>query len=246
MVKEVLALPEQNATRYDHDEEVSSHTDSHREGRPGSMNWSPFQTLFRLIGKSLFTYTGSDVHPQRVAYTQEFNSGKANAVAFETIAKISCAHIDALTTSTAPAEIDDIKYAMTTSHWLSGASISTAIPTTISPAKFYQYQIASLNYAALHGRQSGTLSSLLQDSSPQASPRKEKPVCAAKSPTSWTATSRCSNATSGTIPTLSQRPCVEYPCKPAAPKLARSRNSPSNSHISISSVRHSIHYPQAP
>jgi DNA-binding Xre family transcriptional regulator len=94
------------------DEEVRAYTDSHREGRSGSMNWSPFQTLFRLIGESLFTYTGNDVHHQRVAYTQEFNSGKANAVAFETIAKISCAHIDALTSSTTPTEIDDIKYAM--------------------------------------------------------------------------------------------------------------------------------------
>ncbi|KAF2826716.1 putative N-alkane-inducible cytochrome P450 [Ophiobolus disseminans] len=94
MIKAVLAFPEENASR---------------KGRPGSMNWSPFQTLLRLIGKSLFTYTGTEVNHQRLAYTQEFNSGKANAAAFKTIARIVTAHVDTLTNSAASTEIANFK-----------------------------------------------------------------------------------------------------------------------------------------
>ncbi|KAF1939648.1 hypothetical protein EJ02DRAFT_436217 [Clathrospora elynae] len=95
LVKEVLAYPEELASR---------------EGRPGRMNWSPFQTLLRLIGKSLFTYTGSDVNHQRSIYNREFNSGKMNAEALATIVRVSTAHIDALTAGTGSAVIGDIKH----------------------------------------------------------------------------------------------------------------------------------------
>lgn len=50
-----------------------------REGDIGRMSWSPFWTLRRLIGESLFNYVGPDTSHHRNVFIREFNSTKSNA-----------------------------------------------------------------------------------------------------------------------------------------------------------------------
>ncbi|MCJ1274219.1 hypothetical protein MMC21_002014 [Puttea exsequens] len=94
MVREVLTLPAEIASR---------------EGDFGRMSWSPFMTLRRLIGNSLFNYVGPETSHQRNVLIREFNNTKAIAEKFDTIAKIATAHASALTNGALTAEIGDIK-----------------------------------------------------------------------------------------------------------------------------------------
>ena len=81
-----------------------------REGDPGSMNWSPFCTLRRLIGDSLFNLVGPETSHQRNVFIREFNSTKSNYEKFDTIIKIATAHANALTGEDSIAEVDDIRH----------------------------------------------------------------------------------------------------------------------------------------
>ncbi|KAN0075036.1 Cytochrome P450 [Elaphomyces granulatus] len=95
MVREVLAYPEEIASR---------------EGDPGRMVWSPFRTLRRLIGNSLFNEIGPETSHQRNAFIHEFNSARSNSKKFDTITKIATMHANALTGGGSTAEVDDIRY----------------------------------------------------------------------------------------------------------------------------------------
>jgi hypothetical protein len=75
------------------------------------MNWSLFPTMDRLIGKTLFTHTGTEAHPQRAAYMKVFSNGKDNATAFASVAKIASAHVDLLTNGAGSVKLYDIKHA---------------------------------------------------------------------------------------------------------------------------------------
>lgn len=95
MVREVLAYPDEIASR---------------EGDPGRMSWSPFWTLRRLIGNSLFNEVGPETNHQRNVFIREFNSTKSNSEKFDTITKIATVHANALTGGGSTAEVDDIRY----------------------------------------------------------------------------------------------------------------------------------------
>ncbi|EMC97044.1 hypothetical protein BAUCODRAFT_106297 [Baudoinia panamericana UAMH 10762] len=95
MVKEVHSFPDDVASR---------------EGAEGKMSWSPFWTLRRLIGNSLFNYVGPEVSHQRNVFIREFNKDKANAEKVETIVRIAQTHADALTCDVDSADIPDIRY----------------------------------------------------------------------------------------------------------------------------------------
>jgi len=97
MVREVLAYPDEIASR---------------EGDPRRMGWSPFWTLRRLIGNSLFNEVGSETSHQRNVFIREFNSTKSNSEKFNTIIKIAAIHANALTNEGSIAEIDDIRYSI--------------------------------------------------------------------------------------------------------------------------------------
>lgn len=81
-----------------------------RVGDPERMNWSPFCTLRRLIGESLFTYVGPETSHQRKLFIREFNSTKSHCEKFDTITKIATAHANALTGEDSTAEVDDIRH----------------------------------------------------------------------------------------------------------------------------------------
>lgn len=81
-----------------------------REGDPGRMSWSPFWTLRRLIGNSLFNEVGHGTTHERNVFIREFNSTKSNAEKFETITRIAQEHADILTAETPTAEVEDIRY----------------------------------------------------------------------------------------------------------------------------------------
>jgi hypothetical protein len=74
------------------------------------MSWSPFWTLRRLIGNSLFNEVGPETSHQRNVFIREFNSTKSNSEKFDTITKIATAHANALTGEGWTAEVDDIRY----------------------------------------------------------------------------------------------------------------------------------------
>ncbi|EEA27853.1 hypothetical protein TMatcc_003846 [Talaromyces marneffei ATCC 18224] len=95
MVKEVLSYPEEIASR---------------EGDIGRMSWSPFWTLRRLIGESLFNYVGPDTSHHRNVFIREFNSTKSNAEKFSTIKRIAQEHANMLTGQAKAADVDDIRY----------------------------------------------------------------------------------------------------------------------------------------
>jgi len=81
-----------------------------REGDPTLMSWSPFWTLRRLIGNSLFNYVGPETSHQRNVFIREFNSTKSNSEKFDTITRIAIAHANALTGEASTADVDDIRY----------------------------------------------------------------------------------------------------------------------------------------
>ncbi|KAH8889468.1 putative N-alkane-inducible cytochrome P450 [Thozetella sp. PMI_491] len=95
MVREVLAYPEDIASR---------------EGNVERMSWSPFWTLRRLIGHSLFNYVGPETSHQRNVFIREFNANKANAEKFIMMTKIAHEHAYILTGEAQSAEVDDIRY----------------------------------------------------------------------------------------------------------------------------------------
>ena len=74
------------------------------------MSWSPFWTLRRLIGNSLFNYVGPETSHQRNVFIREFNHTKSNAEKFDTIARIANEHANALVGNNTTAEVDDIRY----------------------------------------------------------------------------------------------------------------------------------------
>ena len=67
-----------------------------RDGDPERISWSPFSTLRRLIGNSLFNCVGPETSHQRNLFIREFNSTKSNSEKFHTIAKIADAHVKVL------------------------------------------------------------------------------------------------------------------------------------------------------
>lgn len=74
------------------------------------MSWSPFWTLRRLIGNSLFNYVGPETSHQRNVFIRKFNNTKSNSEKFETIAKIATAHANALAGEGTTADVNDIRY----------------------------------------------------------------------------------------------------------------------------------------
>lgn len=83
-----------------------------REGDPGRMYWSPFRTLRRLIGETLFNYVGPETNHQRNVFLREFNSTRSNYQKFDTIAKIATVHANALIGEDSTAEVDDIRHSV--------------------------------------------------------------------------------------------------------------------------------------
>lgn len=81
-----------------------------REGDAGRMSWSPFWTLRRLIGNSLFNEVGPETTHQRNVFIREFNSTKSNAEKFATISRIAQEHAGMLLTGKTSAEVEDIRY----------------------------------------------------------------------------------------------------------------------------------------
>ena len=84
---------------------------SARDGTPGTMNWSPFPIMDRIIGKTLFTYEGAEVHLQRTAYSKVFSNAKGNSAAFASVAKVVSSHLDRLMNNTGHVKLDDLKHA---------------------------------------------------------------------------------------------------------------------------------------
>jgi len=74
------------------------------------MSWSPFWTLRRLIGHSLFNDVGPNITHHRNVFIREFNSTKSNAEKFDTISKIATEHANALAGDDSTAEVEDIRY----------------------------------------------------------------------------------------------------------------------------------------
>lgn len=72
-------------------------------------NMSPWWTLRRLIGLSLFNYVGSEVGHQRNVLIREFNNPMSNAEKFNTVVEIATAHVNALTSDDSSGEVDDVK-----------------------------------------------------------------------------------------------------------------------------------------
>ena len=72
------------------------------------MSWSPFSTLRRLIGNSLFNYVGPKTSHQRNVFIREFNSTKSNSAKFDIITKIATAHVNALAGEGSIAEVANI------------------------------------------------------------------------------------------------------------------------------------------
>ena len=70
------------------------------------MSWSPFYTLRRLIGHSLFDQVGPETSNQRNVFVREFNTTKSNSEKFDSIAKIATAHANALTGENSTNEVD--------------------------------------------------------------------------------------------------------------------------------------------
>jgi hypothetical protein len=74
------------------------------------MSWSPFWTLRRLIGSSLFNEVGPATTHQRNAFIREFNNTKSNNEKYDMIARIAKEHADALTGEAQSADIHDIRH----------------------------------------------------------------------------------------------------------------------------------------
>ena len=76
------------------------------------MSFSPFGTLRRLIGSSLFNHVGPEASHQRNVFIREFNNTKSNSEKFDTIAEMATAHVNSLTGERPAAEMDDITHSM--------------------------------------------------------------------------------------------------------------------------------------
>ena len=115
LAKEVSIYPEEIASRYAlslvdaSPHPVSLVLTSRREGDPTITNMSPWWTLRRLIGLSLFNYVGPDVGHLRNALIREFNNSQSNAEKFNTIVEIATAHVKALTSDDSSGEVKDVK-----------------------------------------------------------------------------------------------------------------------------------------
>ena len=72
------------------------------------MSWSPFSTLRRLIGGSLFDYVGKDHVHKRNLFIREFNNANSNAKKFDTIAKTADWHIDTLAGDNLTSDVSSI------------------------------------------------------------------------------------------------------------------------------------------
>ena len=83
-----------------------------RDGDPGRMYWSPFRTLRRMIGETLFNYVGPEINHRRNVFLREFNSTKSNYAKFDTITKIATAHANALTNKDSTTVIGDIRHSV--------------------------------------------------------------------------------------------------------------------------------------
>ena len=70
---------------------------------------SPWWTLRRLIGLSLFNYVGSQVGHQRSVLIREFNNPNSNAERFNTFVEIATAHVDALTSVDPSGKVKNVK-----------------------------------------------------------------------------------------------------------------------------------------
>ena len=70
------------------------------------MSWSPFYTLRRLIGHSLFNEVGPEISSRRNVFIREFNTTKSNSEKFDSIAKIATVHTNALTSEVLTDEVD--------------------------------------------------------------------------------------------------------------------------------------------
>ena len=79
-----------------------------RMGDPRSMSWSPFSTLCRLIGGSLFDYVGKDHVHKRSLFIREFNNADSNAKKFDTIAKSADWHVDTLAGDDLASDVNSI------------------------------------------------------------------------------------------------------------------------------------------
>ena len=73
-------------------------------------NMSPWWTLRRLIGLSLFNYVGAEVGHQRNVLIREFNNSKSNAEKFNTVVEIATAHVNALTSDDSSSEVEDVQH----------------------------------------------------------------------------------------------------------------------------------------
>lgn len=73
------------------------------------MSWSPFYTLRRLIGHSLFNEVGPEISNHRNVFIREFNTTKSISEKFDTIVKIATAHANALTGEASTDEVNDIR-----------------------------------------------------------------------------------------------------------------------------------------
>jgi hypothetical protein len=74
------------------------------------MSWSPFFSLVRLIGDSLFNYVGPKINHPRILFTREFNSQKSNAEKFDDIVKIATTHTDEMIGDAQTTVIKDIRH----------------------------------------------------------------------------------------------------------------------------------------
>lgn len=83
--------------------------DQNSEGEPGRVIWSPFATLRRLTGKTLFTDTGPDVKLHRKVFGREFNTTGSLAEKFKTIAQVASSHVDALAENARTGRVGDLK-----------------------------------------------------------------------------------------------------------------------------------------
>ena len=79
-----------------------------RDGDTRSTSWSPFSTLRRLTGNSLFNYNGPQTSHQRNIFIREFNSTKSNSKKFDTISKIATVHVNALADKSPSTEVINI------------------------------------------------------------------------------------------------------------------------------------------
>jgi hypothetical protein len=74
------------------------------------MSWSPFFSLLRLIGDSLFNYAGPKIRHPRTLFTQEFNNTMSNAQKFDELVRIATIHTDKLSVDSGTVIIDDIMH----------------------------------------------------------------------------------------------------------------------------------------